>query len=164
MLALTFAACQKAEQSEVPTQTAEVTMPSATLHVKGDFSFTLPEGYAIAYITDLSCDIVDAQHRIAGGIEVTSLTAEDILGSDNQAFLRYLDFVAGADMHSEYVILDSTNNHILKYVSNQITDPETREAAKYTRFFTEKDGIVYDLWLDNCIVPSRDRELFQQGI
>ena len=46
---------------------------------KGDFSFDLPDGYAVSNVTDKNCSIVRQEDStVVGGIEVTGLKRGDL--------------------------------------------------------------------------------------
>lgn len=56
---------------------------------KGDFSFSLPEGYSIASITDTQCDIIhDDSGTVIGGIAVTDLRLKDLKDENIKKVIR----------------------------------------------------------------------------
>lgn len=154
VLVLAFAGCGK--------ETAPVyeTVPLA----KGDFAFGLPAGYSVANETDTKCDIVDANNQTVGGIDVTQLTETAVSDSSDPSFMHYLDFVGGNEAISEYITMSSSNEHICQLVNNKITNPETDEATEYTRYFIVKNGVVYDMWLNNGLVTSEVIDMFKSTI
>lgn len=131
---------------------------------KGDFAFSLPVGYSVANERDTKCDIVDANNQTVGGIDVTQLTETAVSDSSDPSFMHYLDFVGGKEVNSEYVTMSSSNEHICQLVNNKITNPETSEATEYTRFFIAKNGVVYDMWLNNGLVTSEVIDMFKSTI
>ena len=153
-LVLAFAGCGNETAPEYET------VPLA----KGDFAFRLPVGYSVANETDTKCDIVDANNQTVGGIDVTQLTETAVSNSSDPSFMHYLDFVGGKEVNSEYITMSSSNEHICQLVNNKITNPETAETTEYTRFFIAKNGVVYDMWLNNELVTSEVIDMFKGTI
>ena len=123
---------------------------------KGDFTFSLPEGYSLSNITDKNCDILREDGTVVGGIILTEISQKDMKkDSDSPAIPRYLDSVAGPENMSEYFCwLGDEPDYPTLYMSHYVTNLETKEKTEYKRLIFVRDGGVYDLWLDPQIMDE----------
>ena len=65
--------------------------PETVVPAPADFSFTLPEGYSIAYVEEYCCSILrDTDCIVVGGMEVTSLSRKALTEDSSDSVLYYL--------------------------------------------------------------------------
>lgn len=121
--------------------------------VKPDFSFDLPEGYAISNITDTQCDILQGETKI-GGIVFTALKPKDIKDTGDKEFNIYLNSYGPLPLICEYISM-FWESHIS--VTMKITDPDTGKIANSQHYVFAKDKAVYDLWLDTDLLNDDAR-------
>ena len=125
---------------------------------KGDFTFSVPDGYSLSNITDKTCDILREDGTLVGGIVLTEITPEDMKrNSDSPAIARYLDSVAGLENMSEYFSwLGEEPDYPTLYMDHFVTNLETQEKTTYKRVIFVRDGGVYDLWFDLQVMDKED--------
>ena len=125
---------------------------------KGDFSFSVPDGYSLSNITDKTCDILRSDGTLVGGIVLTEIAPKDMKrNSDSPAIARYLDSVAGLENMSEYFSwLGEESDYPTQYMDHYITDLETQEKTSYKRVIFVHDGGVYDMWFDLQVMVADD--------
>lgn len=108
---------------------------------KADFTFDLPDGFAIANATDTSCSIVDQEGASVGGFLLTDLKARDIKDTDGKAVPLYLnDLVYGCEFFCWH---GNDPDHPVQYITLQ----NDGQKESYRVLFV-KDGAVYDMWFD----------------
>ena len=133
----------------------------AEVTVVGDFTFDLPEGYAIANKTDKNCAIVrDEDSVVIGGIELTALTYNDINGKNSENIILYLqnDFHMTNDI--EYITSNWGNKHKIVEVSLKKHSVDGQE-EQYLHYFFENASNIYHCWLDTDEVPLEVAEQFR---
>ena len=119
---------------------------------EGDFSFQLPEGYAIADVTERSCSIVDAGGTAVGGFVLTDMTREDLTDDDSNGVILYLESIAEG---SEYFAWKGEDpEHPMRYVTHYAPVPDTQERKTYSRVLFIKGGGVYDMWFDLDVIDG----------
>lgn len=128
---------------------------------KGDFSYTLPEGYSISDVSDKNCSIVRAEDQtVVGGIEVTGLKHRDLKDKSSKNILLYLqnDFHGTNDI--EFIASNWGSKHPM--VSVQLSKPVDSSQAKQTFFhyFFKQDSVVYHMWLDGNEIDSQEKSQF----
>ena len=125
---------------------------------KGDFSFTLPEGYSIGQITDKDCVITGKEGTAIGGIRLAEMTLRDHRDSDGPAIPRYLDgLVEGCEFFSW---VEGDKKAPVRFITQQFTDPDTRERRILYRILFIKDGGVYDMWFDTGLISEDEIQRF----
>jgi len=117
-----------------------------TIPERGDFSFTLPQGYSISQVTDISCTILDPEGAAVGGINLTDIRPSELKNKRSTALPRYLNETAEGCEFFSWVGDDPQNP--VHYVSQYVTDAQTGEKLEFYRLLFVKNGGVYDLWLD----------------
>lgn len=126
----------------------------------GDFSFDLPEGYAIANITDKNCAIIRNEDGvIAGGIEITTLTLKDVNGNDSLNILLYLQNDFHNTNNVEYIASHWGKKHEIVSVNLKKHTDEGQEEM-YKHLFFEKDKGIYHIWLYQDVVDSDTQQQF----
>ena len=125
---------------------------------KGDFTFSVPDGYSLSNVTDKTYDILRSDGTLVGGIVLTEITPEDMKrNSDSPAIARYLDSVAGLENMSEYFSwLGEEPDYPTLYMDHFVTNLETQEKTTYKRVIFVRDGGVYDLWFDLQVMDKED--------
>lgn len=121
---------------------------------KGDFSFSLPEGYSIASITDTQCDIIhDDSGTVIGGIAVTDLRLKDLKDENIKKVMQYLRTTFHKTNRVEFCSMNYGEAH--PGVSVNVTahyDDNTSE--EYWHYFFEKELGVYHLWFDMSLAEQ----------
>lgn len=125
---------------------------------KGDFTFSVPDGYSLSNITDKTCDILRSDGALVGGMVLTEISPKDMKRDcDSPAVARYLDSVAGLENMSEYFSwLGEEPDYPTLYMDHFITNLETQEKTTYKRVIFVRDGGVYDLWFDLQVMDKED--------
>lgn len=126
-----------------------LTNPSA--RATGVFDFNLPADCHIpeTAITATDCPIICAGQRI-GGFIYTDLSPEVLKNWDVEAIAQYLKQYVRPTLECEYMIdgVDPISAALI------IVDLENNDFHEYMHFLFEKDGGVYDLWLDTRYVDG----------
>lgn len=125
---------------------------------KADFSFPLPEGYAIANETGESCSIVrEETGEAVGGFELTELRRKDLKDKNFKNILRYLqnefhktnnvEFMAmhGEDEKGPFVVVTMTRH-----------SDDSDEQRHFNHTFFEHGSMVYHLWLDCDLLDEEE--------
>lgn len=118
----------------------------------GDFSFTLPDGYALTDITAQSCTAIrESDNQTIGGMELTALSKKDLNGKNTENIIHYLldDFHQTNDV--EYLSSHWGKHHKIVIVHLDKPGNDGQE-EHFSHIFFEKDSAVYHLWLDLNIV------------
>ena len=127
---------------------------------KGDFSFDLPDGYAVSNVTDKNCSIVRQEDStVVGGIEVTGLKRGDLKNSGSNHIMLYLqnDFHKTNDI--EYIAFHWGEKNPIVCVNLTRHEEDTEEKHGFSHTFFEKDSCVYHMWFDGNLM---DLELESQ--
>ncbi len=118
----------------------------------GDFSFDLPAGYSTANVTDRSCSIVwDEDGVHVGGIELTTLTSNDVTGKNSDNVMNYLMDTFHMTKNIEYIATHWGSNQKILIVDLE-KHTEDGDEELYGHYFFEKNQQIYHLWLDRSIV------------
>lgn len=127
---------------------------------KGDFSFSLPEGYSIANITDTQCDIIqDDSGRTIGGFAITDFKIKDLRDEDTKNIMQYLRTSFHKTNRVEFCAMNFGNTH--PTVSVNITAYyEDKSASEFWHYFFEKDMGVYHMWFDMSVAEEGIRSDF----
>lgn len=118
----------------------------------GFSDYPLPEGYSLADITDTSCSLVK-EGQVVGGFAITDLdleSLEDWRNWDEENILppkliQYLERDLPDTIYDEYMIEGWEPYATVIFVLN---NSETDERREYVHNFFEKNGQVWDLWVD----------------
>lgn len=114
---------------------------------KGDFSFSVPEGYSIENITDTQCDILQDNGSVIGGIAITDLKLKDLKDKNTKNVMHFLQTSFHKTNDVEFFAMNFGKTH--PAVSVNITAHyEDSTASNYIHYFFEKDLGVYHLWFD----------------
>ena len=127
---------------------------------KGDFSFDLPDGYAVSNVTDKNCSIVRQEDStVVGGIEVTGLKRGDLKNSGSNHIMLYLqnDFHKTNDI--EFIASHWGEKKPIVCVNLTRHEEDTEEKHGFSHTFFEKDSCVYHMWFDGNVM---DLELESQ--
>lgn len=117
----------------------------------GGFDFTLPDGMFIPEEdnTGTDCPIVCAGQRIGGFIR-TELEPSALIANDMHDLVDYLQQYVPEGLVYEYM---GGGSGIVD-MSFILVDPNTIQHREFKHWFFEKDGSVYDLWLDTRYVDG----------
>jgi len=122
---------------------------------KGDFSFTLPEGYSVSDVTDKNCVIVsDGDGAAVGGIEITELNSRDLKDDENKNIMTYLQNEFHKTNNVEFIAFHwGKENSIVSINLSKLSD-DSEEKSNFSHVFFEKDSGVYHLWLDLDVIDA----------
>lgn len=108
------------------------------------FPFQMPDGYAMVDESEGSRSIVDSNGAAVGGLILTDLTQEELLGKNEIGV--YLDSI---DRTSEFFAwVGGTSLNPIKYVSHFIYDADSQERIEFYRVLFVRNSLVYDMWFD----------------
>ncbi len=121
---------------------------------KGDFSFSLPDGYSIKNITDTKCDLVqDDSGATVGGFAITDLKIRDLKDENTKNIMQYLKTSFHKTNSVEFCAMNFGHTH--PAVSVNITAYyEDNRASKYSHYFFEKDLGVYHMYFDMSVAEE----------
>lgn len=118
-----------------------------------DFDLTLPEGLLMpsACMTEKECAIICCGQRI-GGVILTDLNPMALAMDSKDKVLNYLVQYVPETLFYEYM-MDWGPGDVMT-VDWIMIDPEVMRSREFRHYLYEKDGSVYDLWLDHRYVDG----------
>ena len=131
-------------------------MPPVT---KGDFSFTLPDGYSVQNLTEIDCTFLrDEDGARVGGAEVTPLRKRDLCNKGITKIMKYLQEEFHKTNNVEFFSFAGEGD--TPYVNISLQRPN--ETGQYKRHFSHlfffKDDAVYHVWLDTDVIDEEIRQ------
>jgi len=126
----------------------------------GDFTFSLPEGYSTADITDLNCAIVrDEDGAVCGGIEVTTLSPKSLTEKHAKSIMQHLQEEFHKTNNIEFITSHWGEEHPVVTVHLRKHEDDGSQKMYYHIFF-EKESRVYHLWVDEDVAGEDDANDF----
>lgn len=142
----------------------ETAIPETVVPDPADFSFSLPEGYSIAYAEDFCCSIQRDEDCVAvGGIEVTSLSRKALTEEDSDSVLYYLQNSFHQTNNVEFITFHWGNGDPIKSVNMRVHREDSTQNM-FSHYFFEWDTWVYHLWLDTDILGDAQPNDFLSAV
>lgn len=137
--------------------------PETVVPAPADFSFSLPEGYSIAYAEEYCCSIQrDADCVAVGGMEVTSLSRKALTEDGSDSVLYYLQNSFHKTNNVEFVTFHF-DGEPAKSVNMRV-HREDGTQNMFTHYFFEWDTSVFHLWLDTDILGDVEPNDFLSAV
>lgn len=132
---------------------------------KADFSFPLPEGYAIANETGESCSIVrEESGETVGGFEVTELRRSDLKDKNFKNILRYLQNQFHKTNNVEFIAMHGGEGEPFVEVTLTRNSDDWEEQRHFYHTFFERDSLVYHLWRDCDLLDEEEVQEIGQKV
>lgn len=96
-----------------------------------------------------------------GGLIQTDLDYSALGQDGSDALTQYVDAMAPLPLIPEYIAMGADGSYAMNL---RITNPETQEVTNSSHFFFERDGVCFDLWLDDDALTDEEKEVFLDGI
>ena len=137
--------------------------PETVVPAPADFSFSLPEGYSIAYAEEYCCSIqLDADCVAVGGMEMTSLSRKALTEDGSDSVLYYLQNSFHKTNNVEFVTFHF-DGEPAKSVNMRV-HREDGTQNMFTHYFFEWDTSVFHLWLDTDILGDVEPNDFLSAV
>ena len=127
---------------------------------KGDFSFTLPDGYSVKELTATDCAFIrDEDGTRIGGAEVTPLRKRNLCNKGITKIMKYLQEEFHKTNNVEFFSFAGDGDNPYVNISLQRPDETNQYKRHFSHLFFFKDDAVYHVWLDTDVI---DEEIRQQ--
>ena len=137
--------------------------PETVVPATADISFSLPEGYSIAYVEEYCCSILrDTDCIVVCGMEVTSLSRKALTEDSSDSVLYYLQNSFHKTNNVEFVTFHF-DGEPTKSVNMRV-HWEDGTQNMFTHYFFESDTSVFHLWLNRDILGDAEPNDFLSAV